>query len=437
MTSAFVPTDMATTVLTEHSPALPLVNISIALRTGSELDPLGKEGLSEILVRLMRRNAGGRDASDNDRIVDSLGGSLGADVVPSTMGFHGSVIARSFGDFITLLSDTVNAPGFQQDELERLKREMHSELIESLDNDRAIARRWFRRKLFQGHSYGRPVSGTSASLASISLDDVKNLYAQAFVRDNVVFAFAGDVDPALAAVHATSVGEKLPSGQPSTAPRQDPSAPAGRRLVLVDKPERTQTQILVGGLGTHPLDDDHTALHVGNTIFGGTFTARLTQEVRSKRGWSYGAYSSLPVDRSRQAFSMWTFPKAGDAAACLKLELDLLKDWCERGITKKELALAKRYLVRSHAFAIDTAAKRVGLKLDSEIYQLPTGYYEDYEARVQAVTLDEVNEAIQKRISFENLLVVVVGTAKDIETSIIEAVDKLDGHEVVAFDDLG
>jgi zinc protease len=423
-------------VIDEFSPELPLVNVSLSLRAGSELDPPGKEGVSEILMRLMRRNAGGRDADDNDRIVDRLGASVGADVAPSTMGFHGTVISRSYQEFVDLLSETFAAPRFQADEFNRLKREIHGELIESLDNDRSLARRWFRRTLFAGHPYGRPVSGTPASLERIELADVLDLYERALVQENLICAFAGDVSQERANRSAQAIAARLRSGEPPKTSVATPEAPQGRRLVIVDKPDRSQTQILIGCLGTHPQDDDHTALHVANTIFGGTFTARLTQEVRAKRGWSYGAYSSLPFDRCRHAFSMWTFPKAGDAAQCLKLELDLLEQWVNGGVTKKELAWAKRYLVRSHAFALDTAAKRVSLKLDAELYHLPAGYYEDYEARVQAVTLDQANEAIKKRISAENLLCIVVGTASEIRSPVEAVIDRLAGSETVAFDNL-
>jgi zinc protease len=204
--------------------------------------------------------------------------------------------------------------------------------------------------------------------------------------------------------------------------------------VLVDKPERTQTQILIGGQGTHPRDTDHTALMVGNTIFGGTFTARMTQEVRSKRGWSYGAYSSLPVDRRRQAFSMWTFPKAEDAGPCIALQLEMLHELRERGVTKKELSWAKRYLTRSHAFAVDTPAKRVGLQLDAKLYDLPEGYYERYLERVAATTLDEVNDALRTRLPEQDLLVVVVGTAADIRSAVETAIPELSETEVVRFD---
>jgi hypothetical protein len=127
-----------------------------------------------------------------------------------------------------------------------------------------------------------------------------------------------------------------------------------RRLVFVDKPERTQTQILLGEVGSHPRDADHISLHVATTIFGGTFTSRMMKAIRSERGWSYGAYARLPYDKERDAFSMWTFPAAKDAAACITLELELLNAWRDKGISARELAFAKRYLVRSHAFDIYT-----------------------------------------------------------------------------------
>jgi zinc protease len=204
--------------------------------------------------------------------------------------------------------------------------------------------------------------------------------------------------------------------------------------VFVDKPERTQTQILIGCLGTHPHDPDHVALHVGNTILGGAFTARLMREVRSKRGWSYGAYSNLPYDRHRRGFSLWTFPKASDAAACIALELELLQKWWSEGITPRELAWAKRFLVRSHAFAIDTASKRVAQVLDEEIYGLPARYHADYVAHVQGVSLDQVNAAIRERITPNDLLVTVVGTAAEIQPSIRDAIPSLTTSETVAFD---
>jgi zinc protease len=421
-------------VLLETSRALPLVSISIGLKTGAVLDEPGKEGTTRLLSRLMRRTAGGLEAQVIDTRIDSLGGSLGADVAHSTMVFQATVISRSLNAFVDVLVDVLARPGLAAAELERLQRETLAELKDSLDDDRGIARRFFRRRFFGSHPYGRSVSGTPTTVPTISPADVQAVFQRSFVRENLVFAFSGDLDAAGAAQIAQRISDALPSGSPPVDTTPEPVAVPGRRLVIVDKPDRTQTQILIGCLGSNARDADHVPLLVANTIFGGTFTARMTQEVRSKRGWSYGAYSNVPIDRQRQTFSMWTFPKADDAGPCLRLELDMLRELREKGVTKQELSWAKRYLVRSHAFAIDTAAKRVGLALDQALYDLPDDYYSRYLEHVQAVTLEQANASLQNRLSVDDILVTVVGTNSLIGDAVREAVVGLASAEVVPFD---
>lgn len=421
-------------VLVESSRALPLVHVTVAQLTGATQDPQGKEGLTRLTARLARRTGGGLSSQELDTRIDSLGAALSSDVTHSVSSFHGSVISRNLDAFVDLMTDVIVKPSLDAEELGRLQRETVADLIEARDNDQALVRRWFQRKLFAGHPYSRSISGTIPSLESVTQSDVKAHYQRSLVSGNLLFAFAGDIDEDRARAVATRITNALPTGERPSDGVPDPTVPAGRRLVFVDKPERTQTQILIGGLGTHPSDPDHVALSVGNTIFGGTFTARLMNEVRSKRGWSYGAYSSLPYDRRRQAFSMWVFPKATDAAPCIELELELLEKWRNKGVTKKELAWAKRFLIRSHAFAIDTPSKRVGLLLDSALYSLPEGYYENYVEQVKAVTLEQVNAAIQTRISDQDLLVTVVGTEKDVGEDVRKAIAGLSHSEVVPFD---
>lgn len=421
-------------VLVETNHALPLVSFSIALKTGSLLDPEGMSGATRMMTRWMRRTAGGRDSQTIDTEIDALGGAFGADVSPSTLVFQGTVITRSLDGLMRITGDVLARPGFADAELERLRRETLAELTESLDDDRGLCRRWFRDRVFGAHPYARSVTGTASSLARIKAEDLKALYRRVVRPENLIFAFSGDIERDRAEALAEQLRSQL---SPGPAPHDESVEPAvipGRRLTFVDKPDRTQTQILIGGLGTHPQDEDHLALHVANTVFGGTFTARLTQEVRAKRGWSYGAYSSLPIDRRRQAFSMWTFPKAEDAAPCIELQLKMLHDLRTRGITRKELAWAKKYLVRSHAFALDTASKRVGLLLDSALYGLPAGYYENYTEHVKGVTLEAANASVVKRLSEDDLLVTVVGTEAQIGDGIRKAVDGLAASEVVAFD---
>jgi zinc protease len=421
-------------LLLERDAAIPLIHAGLSTRSGADEDPDGLEGLSRIAGRLMRRTAGGKSPDEVDARVDRMGASLGLDAGHGGVALSGVVLERSFADFMALLEETLTAPGLAEDELERLKRETNAELIEILDSDQQLAQRWFLRSVFAGHPYGRTVIGSERSLAAIGVADVRRCLEREFRRDSVLFGFAGAVDVERAQQAARSIWERLPTGGGAPLPPPEPVSEGGRRLVFVDKPERTQTQILIGGIGSHPSDPDHFALLLANTVFGGTFTARLTQEVRAKRGWSYGAYSSLGYDRRRQAFSMWTFPKAEDAASCLALEFELLERWWNEGISTEELVWAQRYLIQSQAFARDTATKRIGLRLDEMLNDLPAGWHDQFSERIAAVTLEQANAAVRNRISLEHLTVVVLGTHAAIGDEVKRAIPRLADERVVPFD---
>jgi len=422
------------TLLVESSPALPLVHLTVAFRNGAASDPLDKDGLARITARMLRRGAGGMTSAEIEERIDALGASLSAEVSSSVVSLHADVISRSLDAFIDLLAKIVGEPTFDEVELGRLLREAEGELIESRDNDRSLAVRHFRRHLFEGHAYGRRLGGQIPSLRGIVRDDVVRAYNRIFTRGNAVIAFSGDITDVRAQELADRIVAGLPDrpAEPTIIP--EPTMKPGRRLVVVDKPERTQTQILIGTLGSHPKDEDHFPLQVATTVLGGTFTSRLMREVRSKRGWSYGAYARLPYEQRRDAFSMWTFPAATDAAACIALKLELLHDWRQKGITARELAFVKKFMVRSHAFEIDTADKRVQLRLDSELLDLPEGHHERYVEHVKAVQLEAANEAIRHRISEDDLLVTVVGTHAQIGDAVAKAIPRLDEVIVVPFD---
>lgn len=421
-------------LLIERDASLPLVHGGICTRSGASEDPVELAGLTRLCGRLMRRTAGGLRADEVDARIDRMGASMGLDSGYGSTALSGSVLARSFEAFMELLEQVLTAPGFAEDELERLKRETLAELTEVLDSDQQLAQRWFLRGLFAGHPYGRTVIGSEKTLSAIGVEDIRRCYARHFTRENIVFSFAGAAEPERVERAARAIWDALPSGAGSAPPPPEPRSPQGRRLIFVDKPERTQTQILIGCLGSHPSDEDYYPLLVANTVFGGTFTARLTQEVRAKRGWSYGAYSSLGYDRRRQAFSMWTFPKADDASACLALELEMLADFWKAGISADELGWAKRYLSQSHAFSCDTAAKRVGLELDEIVSDLPRGHYAQFVRRIGDVTLEQCNQAIQSRLSIEDLTIVVVGTHAVIGDAVRRVLPGLADDRIVPFD---
>jgi zinc protease len=418
----------------EESHAVPLVTMAISFRAGSTSDPAGKEGLTRLTARMIRRGCPGLTSQQVDAEIDRLGAEMSVDVSASHITIHTQVIRRSLNAWIDLLVRLLGTPTFAEDELARLRRETAAEIIETRDSDRALVQLAFRRTVFAGHPYARSAVGTTASVESITVADVRASYARTYARRNLVLGFAGDVT----AEEATRLGERLAGALAEGSLHVDdvpePAPVTGRRLVFVDKPERTQTQILIGSLGTSPHDADHVPFSVAVSVLGGTFTSRLMKEVRSKRGWSYGAYARLAIERHRQSFSLWTFPAATDAAACIELELSMLSDFVTKGVTPHEVTFMKKFLGRSHAFDIDTATKRLHQALDVELLALPADYYDGYVGHVQAVQPEAANASIPARLSPANLRVVVVGTKDDLFDKVKEKIPDLEQADVVPFD---
>jgi len=399
----------------EESHHLPLVDIQVTLRTGSVHDPRGKEGLSRITAAMIRMGTRRMTARIVEETIDRLGGHLSIQCASSFTHFSSVVLERNLEPFTALFGELLRCPAWRAADLELVKRETVAEIVEACDDDYALGARHFRRYAFGSHPYGRPVIGTLAGVRSITREDVLRHYAEHYGKPNIIVGAAGAISAKnlgrLVDAHLGGLSDRKAPRDRVPAPRLIP----GRRVLVVDKPERTQTQILIGTLGVRAGDRDYFALAMGNTIFGGTFTSRLMKEIRSKRGWSYGASSRLAQDRQRDLWWMWAFPAARDAAACIELQLSLLQTLVERGISESELKFARRFLTKSHAFDIDTPVKRLSQSIDVELFGLPQDFYLRFVEHIRSVTRRQVNAALAGRLSAKDLAIVLVATADQLK----------------------
>lgn len=420
-------------LLVEESHDLPLVHFQIVIASGSIEDPAGKEGLSRLSARMLRRGTKSRDTRTIEETIDGLGAELGIDAGANFVRISGSCIKRSLDATMALVGSLLNEPSFLEQELAQLKRETLASLLELTDSDQSLCSIHFRRGLFAGHPYGRPSLGTRTTLSRIELPDVIARYHDGMATRPRAIGFSGDITRAEAErITATHLARAVPISSRPLQP-SEPAQLSGRKLRIVDKPERTQTQILIGRLASHPSDRDHTALLVGNAVFGGAFTARLMRAVRSERGWSYGASSRVGLDKVREAWSMHTFPAASDAAACIELQLSLMDDWVANGITAEELSFAQSYLMKSHAFSIDTADKRLEQALDVLLYDLPSDYFSAFTQHVGDTSREAVNAALQERLSSRELMFSVVCTADELGDALVAATGA-ESSEIIAYD---
>ena len=433
MTGARFRTSSGGKIFVEYSDALPLFQFSLTLRSGSVFDPAGQEGLTRLMARMWRMGTRRMSAEALEDKIDALGAQLSIGVGRTYMQVSVTTVERSLAPMLELVAHLLEASSYRERDLAQQKRETAAALEAALDDDGAIAGRHFRRLALGDHPYGRAVTGTRNSLRSIDRGAVLRHVEQHLTGANALLGLSGPMEPQAARDLLEKHFGFLAHKPRPTLKVAMPKMPRGRRLVLVDKPERTQTQVVIGTIGCRARDAEYVPLIVANTGFGGLFTSRLTTEVRAKRGWSYGASSGFGHEPQRDLWTMRTAPAEKDARACVDLQLSLLDRFIESGLSSKELKLSKNYLVKSHPFESDTANKRLEHAMDQMIFDVPDEVHHRFPELVAGVNRARAQEAVQKRISQRDQLIVVVGTASQLEPSLRD-VPGLSSMDVVPFD---
>ncbi len=415
-------TNAGSRVLLEEDRALPLVDVAILWRLGAIDDPEGSEGQARMLARLLRRGDRKGEPTLDERVAQ-LGGRLAITIGRTTIRVYGTVLTRYLEPFVALLGELLRSPRFREKDLRREKRRIRAEIESTLDEDGSLAYRQLRREVFGDHPVAAPVGGTLRSVARIERKAIEAMHGEALRGRRLLFGAAGDVDrETLAPLLDRAFGD-LAKGRPKTPRLPAPKLARGRRAVIVDKPDRTQTQLGFGTLGARVGDPDLAAMVVGDTAFGGLFSSRLMQAVREERGWSYSAYSQLGAARQRELWAMWTHPAVKHVGPCAALQIELLEGWVSGGLREKEIRFAKRYLVGSRCLDEDTAARRLELALDAVNLGFPMDRPQGYTRRIRKVKRADANAAIAKHIDPKRLAIVAVGDAK----TLAPALEELDG----------
>jgi zinc protease len=401
-------------IVVESSTDTPLVWFDVTIRGGASADPVGVEGLHRHAALLARRGAGSRNRAQLDETLDSLGASLEVGVSRDTISLSGIALSRHLDAVIEIASDILARPTFPEDEHARLLRETPQVLDEIRDDDSALATRWFDWVCSPGHPYGRTSLGTASSLLKIDRQSSIDLWKREVTTGNLVIGVAGDIDEAKAAKMVTGLTAGLPRAEgPPLVAEPPPTTQRGRRAILVDKSDRTQAQLRVGHLSLKYGHPDTAALAVAEAVFGGMFSSRLMQEIRVKRGWSYGAGCALRRSRLPHWFEIWTAAAIDVAGPCVSLTLDLLADYAAKGPTDDEVDFARSYLVGAMPFHVATARQRMQLAVRDAVYGLPLGYSVQLPAALRELSASDVRAACSRNLRPEDAVTVAVTTAED------------------------
>jgi zinc protease len=395
-----------------REPALPLVAINFAFLGGANQDPADKPGVGHMATSLLDNGAGDLDAKAfQEQVEDNavqLSFSVGRDYV------YGSIrmLRERQEQSVNLLQLALNQPRFDADEVERTRAQILASLRRETTEPNSIASKTWWKTAFANHPYGKPQHGSLESVPTITVVDLKSYVQRVLTRGSVKIAAVGDIDASTLGQVIDRVFGALPaSATLAPVPNLSPAAAGQKIVVQLDVP---QSVVLMGGMGLTRKDPDFMAGFVVNHILGGgSFTSRLYNEVREKRGLAYGVQSFLSPLRHSALLMASTQASADRTAQALELIETEIRRMVEQGPTADELAKAKAYLKGSYALAFDTSSKIANQLLHIQLDDLGIDYVDRRNGLIDAVTLDDAKRAA-KRLAEGGMFVTVVGRAKQI-----------------------
>ena len=388
----------------DHS--VPIVTIRFVFDGGSTQDPAGKEGLANLMTGLFDEGAGDFDSDAFQVKLDDAGAEMGFDAQRD--GTYGSMrmLSEQKDAAFDLLTLAINRPRFDQAPIDRIRAQILSGIIANERDPNAIAQRKWLRAIYGEHPYARPDEGTRQSIATITPDDIRAFYKASFARDGLHVAVVGDIDAATLKGKLDQVFGDLPQKQ-ALAPVADTALQLGQQVeVNYDLPQ-TSLQLAFPGVQRN-APDFFAAVLMNQILGGGTFTSRLHDEVREKRGLAYGVDSNLVDHQHSNALIVTTATRSDRASETLDIVRKVVKEMAEQGPTEAELEATKKYMIGAYAINnLDSSSAIAATLVELQLDKLGIDYMQRRAALINAVTLDQVKAAAKKLLSAEPAIMIV------------------------------
>jgi zinc protease len=397
----------------------PVVTMRLMIKAGSILDPADKAGLANMVAGLLRKGTTTRDANKISEEIDFIGGNLGAGSdLDATYG-NCEVLTKHIEKGLDLLADILLNPAFAQPEIERLRKQTIAGLMQAKDDPNNVVDEQYKKYLFGDHPYGKSEGGTLESVSGITRDDIVNFWKQVYIPNNSVLFVVGDVKPEEVFPKAEA---KFGSWQKGTLPEMKfPAAkpPQGIKVILINKPDATQSSIKIGNLGIDRYNPDIFNCRVMNYILGGGgFVSRMMTEIRQKRGLTYDINSQFTYNRFPGEFTVTTYTRNDSTVNAIKGIFEELNKIRSADVTPQELKETISFYNGMFPRQFETLNQVLGQLVNPELYGLGKDYLPTYLDRIGKVTAADVRSAAQKYIDPKNMLIVVVGKADDVRESL-------------------
>ncbi|HEY0514332.1 MAG TPA: insulinase family protein [Thermoanaerobaculia bacterium] len=404
-----LPNGLRVVIIEQHDQ--PLVSLRMILDAGKAYEPAGKSGLAEATSSLLTKGTPTRTAQQIAETIDFVGGNLAANT-GTEAAYAGSAVTSDQIDLgFDLLSDVVLHPTFPQDELERWRRQALSNLQIQQKRAGYLADTALRRLIFGDYPYGRPTAGTPQSLAGLTRDDLIAFHQRFWVPNGTILAVVGDVKPVDAFARAERAFGGWKKGEAARLPDFDAPKPVKTRVVVIDKTDAVQTEIRLGEVGIAYRDPALYTAEVYNSVLGGSPSARLYEEIRRKRGLSYGANSTFQEETQPGFFEVSTFTKTESTVEVLGLAFDVLRALQQQPVPESELRPAKTFLTGAFPLEIETAEGIAARVLQAMHFGYGREFLESYDDNLSKVSAAELQRFAREKTHPDRMTVVLAGNA--------------------------
>ncbi|MCJ8140728.1 M16 family metallopeptidase [Falsirhodobacter halotolerans] len=392
---------------------IPFTALDIRFKGGTSLDAEGKRGATNLMTALLEEGAGDMDASAFATARDDLAAEFRFSSNSDAVAVSARFLTENRDQAADLLHLALTEPRFDDNAIQRVRAQVLSGIRSAAQDPDAIAGDTFNAEAFGPHPYGSDDSGTLDSVAALTRDDLVAAQDGALARDRIYVAAAGDISEAdLGALLDRILGDLPATGAPQPGPAEW-RATGGTTVVDFPTP---QAVVRFGQPGIDVHDPDFMAAFVANEVLGGgRFTARLMDELRTQRGLTYGASAYL-ASLDHADMIVGQFASDNDKVAeAVDVTKQVWEGIAQDGITQEELDAAKTYLTGSYPLRFDGNGPIAGILVGMQMQGFPIDYPTTRNARIEALTLDEVNRVAKTLYDPSALRFVVVGQPQGLE----------------------
>jgi zinc protease len=397
---------------------LPLIRGTARIRGGSRDVAADKTGLAGILGGSWR--TGGTQSKTGDELDDFLearAARVETGVSDDSSSVSMSILKGDFDTVFPIFVDVLEHPAFRQDKVDLAKTQATTGISRRNDDPKGIADREMAKL---GYGADSPYSRVTeyASVNAITRDDLIAFHNKYVHPNNIILSFVGDFDTAAMEQKLRAAFASWPKGMqaPTAAPAAGTAAKAGVYYVAKDDVTQSNIYVVHGGTGVLRNNPDFYATQVMNEILSGGFSGRLMNDIRTARGLAYGVGGGVDTNCDRPGlFHIWMGTKSGSTVEAVNALRTDLGDLQTKPFTADELAQAKDAILNAYVFTADSKAKILAQRVNLEFYGYPADYYQQYPARLQAVTADDVARVAKKYVSPNQVSVLVVGKEKDFD----------------------